>query len=82
LYTFTLRVKLSRIYVYALLSVCMVTCVLSYTNHICAGMYAKVAFLECDLGQTEFTVPSVVSLHTLSSPVFGPSYTHQQFPEK
>jgi len=45
-------------------------------------MYAKVAFLECDLGQTEFTVPSVVSLHTLSSPVFGPSYTHQQFPEK
>jgi len=49
-------------------------------SHLCR--YAKVAFLECDVGQTEFTVPGVVSLHTLSSPVFGPPYTHQQLPEK
>jgi len=59
----------------------MVSCGLS-TNLTFVQVYASVAFNECDMGQTEFTVPSVVSFHTLSSPVFRPPYTHQQLSEK
>ena len=33
--------------------------------------YENVAFLECDLGQSEFTPGGMVSLHVLSQPVFG-----------
>ena len=33
--------------------------------------YEKVAYLECDLGQSEFTPSGMVSLHVLSQPVFG-----------
>ncbi|KZO93789.1 hypothetical protein CALVIDRAFT_518471 [Calocera viscosa TUFC12733] len=38
--------------------------------------YERVAFLECDVGQSEFTPPGLVSLHILTSPVFGPPFTH------
>lgn len=40
------------------------------------------SFLECDVGQSEFTVSGVVALHCLSEPVFGPSFVHLQNPEK
>lgn len=33
--------------------------------------YRRVAFLECDIGQTEFTPPGQVSLNVLDRPVFG-----------
>ena len=33
--------------------------------------YEQVAFLECDLGQSEFTPGGMVSLHALSQPIFG-----------
>ncbi|GJJ07824.1 hypothetical protein Clacol_002029 [Clathrus columnatus] len=42
--------------------------------------YARVAFLECDVGQSEFTPGGMVSLHVLSMPVFGPSFTHPTIP--
>ncbi|XP_075461101.1 polynucleotide 5'-hydroxyl-kinase NOL9 isoform X3 [Ascaphus truei] len=42
-------------------------------NHIsCVG------YLECDLGQTEFTPPGCVSLLSITKPVIGPPYTHQR----
>ena len=33
--------------------------------------FRRVSFLECDLGQTEFTPPGLVALHVLHQPVFG-----------
>ncbi|XP_071154443.1 polynucleotide 5'-hydroxyl-kinase NOL9-like [Mytilus edulis] len=38
----------------------------------------RVYFLECDVGQTEFTPPGCVSLHCVSEPVLGPPFTHQR----
>lgn len=35
--------------------------------------YKRVAFLECDLGQSEFTPGGLVSLNLLDAPVFGSS---------
>ncbi|KAI9144476.1 hypothetical protein BKA69DRAFT_1122321 [Paraphysoderma sedebokerense] len=42
--------------------------------------YPKVAFLECDVGQSEFTSPGLVSLNIVSTPLLGPPYTHQHQP--
>ncbi|THH30293.1 hypothetical protein EUX98_g3913 [Antrodiella citrinella] len=42
--------------------------------------YRYVAFLECDLGQSEFTPGGIVSLNVISSPVFGPPFTHPTVP--
>lgn len=42
----------------------------SLRTHGCTR-YDQVAFLECDLGQSEFTPGGMVSLHAVSQPVFG-----------
>ncbi|KAH6869725.1 hypothetical protein BKA70DRAFT_366906 [Coprinopsis sp. MPI-PUGE-AT-0042] len=45
--------------------------------------YERVAFLECDLGQSEFTPPGMVSLNVLygeDGRVFGPPFTHLTIP--
>ncbi|KAJ7760595.1 hypothetical protein B0H16DRAFT_1884763 [Mycena metata] len=42
--------------------------------------YRKVAFLECDLGQSEFTPAGLVALNVVESPVFGPPFTHPSLP--
>eukprot|EP01135_Chromosphaera_perkinsii_P006190 Nk52_evm7s442 gene=Nk52_evmTU7s442 len=39
-----------------------------------------VAFLECDLGQSEFTPPGYISLSLLTSPITGPSFSHLRRP--
>ncbi|TFK53360.1 hypothetical protein OE88DRAFT_1696259, partial [Heliocybe sulcata] len=44
--------------------------------------YSKVAFLECDLGQSEFTPGGMVALNILSTPVFGPPFTHMSIPAR
>ncbi|PVG04867.1 hypothetical protein CPB86DRAFT_803579 [Serendipita vermifera] len=44
-------------------------------NHLLLR-YQKVAYLECDPGQTEFTPPGLVSLHIIDKPIFGPPFTH------
>ncbi|EAU80730.2 GRC3 [Coprinopsis cinerea okayama7 len=44
------------------------------------GIYEKVAFLDCDLGQTEFTPPGMVSLSVVGNEVFGPPFTHLSVP--
>ncbi|CAG8503501.1 18612_t:CDS:2 [Acaulospora morrowiae] len=40
----------------------------------------KVAYVESDIGQPEFTPSGLVSLNILDSPIFGPSFTHIQQP--
>ncbi|CAG8484046.1 9641_t:CDS:2, partial [Scutellospora calospora] len=40
----------------------------------------KVAYIESDVGQSEFTPPGSVSLNILDSPIFGPPFTHIQRP--
>ncbi|GJE83934.1 polynucleotide 5'-hydroxyl-kinase GRC3 [Phanerochaete sordida] len=42
--------------------------------------YKHVAFLECDLGQSEFTAGGMVALNVMSSYVFGPPFTHPSIP--
>ncbi|XP_028849801.1 polynucleotide 5'-hydroxyl-kinase NOL9 [Denticeps clupeoides] len=42
---------------------------------------ASVDYLECDLGQTEFTPPGCLSLSTVTEPLLGPPFTHQREPE-
>ncbi|CEP19192.1 hypothetical protein [Parasitella parasitica] len=45
--------------------------------------YSRVAYLETDVGQSEFTPSGLLSLHYIDSPVLGPSYTHQRLePER
>ncbi|XP_061458096.1 polynucleotide 5'-hydroxyl-kinase NOL9 isoform X2 [Rhineura floridana] len=41
-----------------------------------------IEFLECDLGQTEFTPPGCVSLINVTEPLLGPPFTHQRTPRK
>ncbi|KAJ3162174.1 hypothetical protein HDU88_007094 [Geranomyces variabilis] len=40
------------------------------------NIYPKVAFLECDVGQSEFTPSGMISLHVISSPLLGPPFSH------
>ncbi|XP_069142610.1 polynucleotide 5'-hydroxyl-kinase NOL9-like [Argopecten irradians] len=40
----------------------------------------KVCYLDCDPGQTEFTPPGSVSLHTITTPALGPPFSQQREP--
>ena len=40
------------------------------------------AFLECDLGQSEFTPGGMVALNIIERPVFGPPFTHPTSPHQ
>ncbi|KAH9927868.1 hypothetical protein B0H21DRAFT_125216 [Amylocystis lapponica] len=42
--------------------------------------YRRVAFLECDLGQSEFTPGGMVALNIADKPLFGPPFTHPSIP--
>jgi hypothetical protein len=42
--------------------------------------FPRVAFLECDVGQTEFTPPGILSLNVVDQPLTGPPFTHQRDP--
>ncbi|XP_073417849.1 polynucleotide 5'-hydroxyl-kinase NOL9 [Dendrobates tinctorius] len=39
-------------------------------------------YLDCDLGQTEFTPPGCISLTSVTKPVLGPPFTQQRDPQK
>ncbi|CAH7447177.1 polynucleotide 5'-hydroxyl-kinase NOL9 [Phodopus roborovskii] len=41
-----------------------------------------VDYLECDLGQTEFTPPGCVALLNITEPLLGPPYTHPRRPQR
>ncbi|BGP35016.1 Polynucleotide 5'-hydroxyl-kinase grc3 [Rhodotorula toruloides] len=42
--------------------------------------YQRVAYLDTDLGQPEFTPPGFVSLCVVSEPILGPAFTHLSQP--
>ncbi|TRM64729.1 hypothetical protein BD626DRAFT_567603 [Schizophyllum amplum] len=42
--------------------------------------HRRVAVLECDLGQSEFTPAGMVALNVISRPLFGPPFTHPTIP--
>ncbi|KAK0455692.1 uncharacterized protein EV420DRAFT_1644472 [Desarmillaria tabescens] len=42
--------------------------------------YQRVAYLECDIGQSEFTPGGMVALNIIESPIFGPPFTHPTLP--
>lgn len=44
--------------------------------------FKRVAYIDCDLGQSDFTTYGKVSLVVLDVPVIGPSYTQFRIPEK
>ncbi|KAL6304103.1 hypothetical protein BKA93DRAFT_898475 [Sparassis latifolia] len=43
-------------------------------------LYRRVAFLECDLGQSEFVPGGMVAVNVVDKPVFGPPFTHPSVP--
>ncbi|KAL1680276.1 hypothetical protein EV122DRAFT_288973 [Schizophyllum commune] len=42
--------------------------------------YRRVALLECDIGQSEYTPAGMIALNVISRPVFGPPFTHPTLP--
>ncbi|KAL4063260.1 Pre-mRNA cleavage complex II protein Clp1-domain-containing protein [Scleroderma yunnanense] len=42
--------------------------------------YRRVAFLECDIGQSEFTPVGMVGLNIVENYIFGPPFTHPTLP--
>lgn len=42
--------------------------------------FPAVAFINCDIGQTEFTPPGMLALHFITEPVLGPSFTQLRPP--
>ncbi|KAI0751744.1 hypothetical protein C8Q80DRAFT_1310391 [Daedaleopsis nitida] len=42
--------------------------------------FRRVAYLECDLGQSEFTPGAMVALNVVEQLVFGPPFTHPSVP--
>ncbi|KAI8852822.1 Pre-mRNA cleavage complex II protein Clp1-domain-containing protein [Chytridium lagenaria] len=57
----------------------------TFARYICNRLlskYKKIAYLDCDVGQPEFSPMGFVSLHIISSPVLGPPFTHLQNPKK
>ncbi|GMK53769.1 hypothetical protein CspeluHIS016_0103550 [Cutaneotrichosporon spelunceum] len=50
-------------------------------NHL-LGDFARVAWLECDLGQGEFGPGGTVGLWLIDAPVLGPPFTHPREPAR
>ncbi|KAI9316374.1 Pre-mRNA cleavage complex II protein Clp1-domain-containing protein [Dichotomocladium elegans] len=44
--------------------------------------HQKIAYLETDIGQSEFSPYGMITLHVLDSPLLGPPYTHQHLTPK
>ncbi|XP_061195387.1 polynucleotide 5'-hydroxyl-kinase NOL9-like [Saccostrea echinata] len=42
---------------------------------------SELCYLECDIGQTEFTPPGCISLQLVNGPILGPPFTHQKIPK-
>ncbi|KAI8811054.1 Pre-mRNA cleavage complex II protein Clp1-domain-containing protein [Cladochytrium replicatum] len=51
------------------------TCARFITNRL-LQKWEKVAFLECDVGQTELSPSGLISLHVIAEPLLGPPFTH------
>ena len=55
------------------------TCVRHTVNRLLSKTDA-VAVIDCDLGQPEFTVPGLLSLHIISKPILSPTHMHLNEP--
>ncbi|KRT82012.1 hypothetical protein AMK59_5470 [Oryctes borbonicus] len=55
---------------------------LKYMINILLMKYNEVLVIDLDPGQSEFTIPGCVSATIVKEPIFGPSFTHLQVPEK
>ena len=53
-----------------------------YLVNYLLNRWPVVCYVDLDVGQSEFTVPGVVSLHLLTEPVLGPPMTHLRRPTK
>ncbi|XP_051642535.1 polynucleotide 5'-hydroxyl-kinase NOL9 isoform X1 [Manacus candei] len=53
-----------------------------YLINLLLNRLPAVEYMECDIGQPEFTPPGCVSLSSVTEPVLGPPFTHQQTPRK
>ncbi|XP_075577724.1 polynucleotide 5'-hydroxyl-kinase NOL9 [Pelecanus crispus] len=53
-----------------------------YLINLLLNRLPSVEYMECDIGQTEFTPPGCVSLSNVTEPILGPPFTHQQTPCK
>ncbi|XP_072210409.1 polynucleotide 5'-hydroxyl-kinase NOL9 [Excalfactoria chinensis] len=53
-----------------------------YLINLLLNHLPSVEYMECDIGQTEFTPPGCVSLSNVTEPFLGPPYTHQRTPRK
>ncbi|XP_010219280.1 PREDICTED: polynucleotide 5'-hydroxyl-kinase NOL9 [Tinamus guttatus] len=53
-----------------------------YLINLLLNHLPSVEYLECDIGQTEFTPPGCVSLTNVTEPFLGPPFTHQRTPRK
>lgn len=55
----------------------------TFASHFvnCASKkYSKIAYLDCDVGQTTFTPPGLVSLTIVDGPMLGPTWAIQKAP--
>ena len=53
---------------------------LSYSRAIMGSDLAEVCIIDCDLGQPELSIPGVVSMNVISSPLVSSSHLHLQSP--
>uniref|UniRef100_A0A669QVU0 Polynucleotide 5'-hydroxyl-kinase NOL9 n=1 Tax=Phasianus colchicus TaxID=9054 RepID=A0A669QVU0_PHACC len=53
-----------------------------YLINLLLNHLPSVEYMECDIGQTEFTPPGCVSLSNVTEPFLGPPFTHQRTPRK
>ncbi|XP_040444228.1 polynucleotide 5'-hydroxyl-kinase NOL9 [Falco naumanni] len=53
-----------------------------YLINLLLNRLPSIEYMECDIGQTEFTPPGCVSLSNVTEPILGPPFTHQQMPCK
>ncbi|XP_029139322.1 polynucleotide 5'-hydroxyl-kinase NOL9 [Protobothrops mucrosquamatus] len=53
-----------------------------YLMNLLLNCLPSLEYLECDLGQPEFTPPGCISLVNVREPLLGPPFTHQRPPRK
>ncbi|TIA79236.1 hypothetical protein E3P98_03414 [Wallemia ichthyophaga] len=59
----------------------------AFSRYLCNALrgeatHANVAYLECDVGQSEFMPSGCVSLHLIDEFLLGPPFTHPRIPSK
>eukprot|EP01084_Bolivina_argentea_P198384 339718_1 len=52
----------------------------TYSNYLINSLlnkYSQIAYLDCDIGQSEFNPEGIISITIITYPLFGASHTHQ-----